>query len=176
MDSTAPDPSARRVPGGPPAAGFTDAWGRLRLPMLQLATMLVDRHDIAEEVVQDAFLNLHRRWDSVADPAAYLRVSVVNGSRSVLRRRRLARLHLASALDAPAPGADCEVLIADEHRQVLRALHRLPRRQREVLVLKYWNDLDDDTIAASLTISASTVRATATRARHQLARILEEGA
>lgn len=155
------------------AGDFDAVWARWRLPMLQLAVMLVDARDVAEDVVQEAFAGLHRRWDRVDNPPAYLRISVVNGCRSVLRRRRAARSH-QSYWEPPASDASTAVLIAEEHREVMRAVQRLPRRQREVLILTYWQELDDTQIAATLSISESSVRATASRARHALAALLED--
>src|SRR5437868_6387570 len=73
-----------------------------RLHLVRLALLLVDDLETAEDVVQDAFAAVHRRWSAIAAPEAalgYLRTSVVNGSRSVLRRRRTVRAH-------PWPDAD----------------------------------------------------------------------
>ncbi len=97
---------------------------------------LVDDLPTAEDVVQDAFTALFRRHGGtlagLADPEAYLRTSVVNGARSVLRRRRTARAHVR---DRPrtryvperpvdvAP-ADEDVLPKEEHRAALRSLTR----------------------------------------------------
>ena len=152
---------------------FDAVWAQWRLPMLQLAVMLVDRLEAAEDVVQDAFIGLHRRWDRVDNPPAYLRISVINGCRSVLRRRRVARAY-HSQWEPPGSDASTPVLIAEEHREVMRAVHRLPRRQREVLVLRYWQDLDDAQIAKTLSISQSSVRATISRARQALAGLLAD--
>jgi RNA polymerase sigma factor (sigma-70 family) len=135
--------------------------------------MLVDAREVAEEVVQEAFVGLHRRWDRVDNPPGYLRISVLNGCRSVLRRRQVARSH-QSYWEPPVTDASTPVLIAEEHREVMRAVHRLPRRQREVLILKYWQDIDDTQIARTLSISESSVRATASRARQALAALLED--
>jgi RNA polymerase sigma factor (sigma-70 family) len=145
---------------------FDELWARLRLPMLQLAVLLVDDRAAAEDVVQDAFAGLHRHLP-VESPAAYLRASVLNGCRSVLRRRRLARAHLP-LVDRPGAGADEALTVAEEHRAVTRAMSRLPRRQREVLVLKYWAGLSDPEIAAELRVSLGTVRSCASRARATL--------
>lgn len=153
--------------------GFELVWEQWRLPMVQLAVMLVGAREVAEDVVQEAFTGLHRRWASVDNPPGYLRVSVINGCHSVWRRRRTAQSHV-SYWDPPAGDASAPVLIAEEHREVMRALHRLPRRQREVLILKYWQDLDDGQIAAVLSISESSVRATVSRARKALGSLLKD--
>src|SRR4051812_25167101 len=90
-----------------------------RLPLLRLAVLLTDDPGAAEDVVQDAFLALQRRWHAV-DPAAaagYLRTSVVNGTRTLHRRRGVARRHLhAVGPQDDAPSADLALLLSEEHR------------------------------------------------------------
>jgi RNA polymerase sigma-70 factor (sigma-E family) len=138
--------------------------------MVRLAALLVDDVGSAEDVVQDAFIGLHRRAGQLrsADAAlAYLRTSIVNGSRSVLRRRQVARRHLRLVQAQPgvqvvAP-ADQPLIVADENRELIAAVRLLPRRQREVLILKYWSHLSDAEIAANLGVSVSTVKSTASR-------------
>ena len=105
--------------------------------------MLGDR-PAAEDVVQEAFCGLYRRWHTLADTdkaLSYVRSSVINGCRSVLRRRsRAADSHLAG--DPPGESAESAVLVSEEHRQVLAAIRRRPDRQREALVLRFYLDLD----------------------------------
>jgi RNA polymerase sigma-70 factor (sigma-E family) len=148
-----------------------------RLGMVRLALLLVDDLESAEDVVQDAFAALHRRWPALhSDPAAtaYLRTSVVNGARSALRKRRTVRTYLKS-VDVPGPAlpADAAVILAAEHRQVLDALANLPERQREVIVLRYWGELGEAEIAGTLGISVGAVKSSASRGRDALAVILE---
>lgn len=150
-----------------------------RLHLVRLALLLVDDRETAEDVVQDAFAGLHRRWSSLAgeDKAlAYLRASVVNGSRSVLRRRRTVRRNPQPPLDAlTAEPAEDRALLAAEHRAVLAAISRLPQRQREVIVLRYWAELTEPQIAAALGISVGAVKSTASRGRDAIAAALTEG-
>jgi RNA polymerase sigma-70 factor (sigma-E family) len=129
----------------------------------------------AEEVVQDAFLALHRRWTKLDDPNAargYLRASVVNGVRNQHRRRTVVRKHLRVAEPDAVPDVDQWLLLAEEHRSVLKALEQLPARQREVLVLRYWSELSEAEIAAAMGISRGTVKSTASRALTALERVL----
>jgi RNA polymerase sigma-70 factor (sigma-E family) len=136
-----------------------------RTALVRLAVLLVDDRAAAEDVVQDAFLALQRRWHAV-DPlaaAGYLRTSVVNGARSVLRRRGVARRHLRAAEPDEGPAADLALLLDEEHRQVVQALRTLPRRQREVLVLRYWSELSETEIATTLGIARGTVKSSASR-------------
>lgn len=170
----------RRSPGVPAVAadgaGIERLYRTHRLGMVRLAVLLVDDRETAEDIVQDAFAAVHRRWDSIATEEAalpYLRRCVVNGARSALRRRRTARRHPQpdeSALTSDPP--DHRVLLAEEHREVLAALSRLSTRQREVLVLRYWSELTESQIAATLGISIGAVKSMAARGRDALATAL----
>jgi RNA polymerase sigma-70 factor (sigma-E family) len=143
--------------------------------LVRLAALLVDDVASAEDVVQDAFLALHRRSAALRDPdaaLAYLRASVVNLSRSVLRRRQVARKHLKVAEPDNAAPADDDVLIRDEHRAALVAVRALPRHQREVLILRYWSGLSEREIASTLGISQGSVKSAASRGMATLQRVL----
>jgi RNA polymerase sigma-70 factor (sigma-E family) len=143
--------------------------------LVRLAVLLVDDIASAEDVVQDAFVSLHRRVDDLRDPDAalgYLRASVVNLSRSVLRRRQVARKHLKVAEPESTASADHDVLLRDEHRETLAAVHALPQRQREVLILRYWSGLSEREIAQTLGISAGSVKSAASRGMASLHRVL----
>lgn len=143
--------------------------------LVRLATLLVDDTASAEDVVQDAFVALHRRSADLRDPdaaLAYLRATVLNLSRSVLRRRQVARKHLKVAEPEATAGADHEVLVRDEHRAALRAVRGLPRHQREVLILRYWSGLSEREIAETLHISTGSVKSAASRGMATLARVL----
>jgi RNA polymerase sigma-70 factor (sigma-E family) len=143
---------------------------------VRLAVLLVDDVASAEDVVQDAFVALHRRAKSLRDPdaaVAYLRATVVNLSRSVLRRRQVARKHLRVAEPEATAPADHDVLVRDEHRAALAAVRALPRHQREVLILRYWSGLSEREIAQALGISAGSVKSAASRGIATLQRVLE---
>lgn len=143
--------------------------------LVRLAVLLVDDTSSAEDVVQDAFVALHRKADGLRDPdaaLAYLRTSVLNLSRSVIRRRQVARKHLKVAEPEAGAPADHDVLLRDEHRAALAAVRRLPRRQSEVLVLRYWAGLSEREIAQALGISAGSVKSAASRGMATLQRVL----
>ena len=145
------------------------------LMLVRIALLLVGDKATAEDVVQDAFFGLFRARDRLADPAkalAYLRVSVVNGSRSVHRTRRRAQLqHLP---DQPVWSAESVVMAREDSRLALQAVARLPVRAREVLALRFYLDMPDREIAATLRISRGTVSSTISRALTTLARELGE--
>jgi RNA polymerase sigma-70 factor (sigma-E family) len=148
------------------------------LGLTRLAQVMLGDRAAAEDVVHDAFCGLCRRWGDLTDPRkapAYLRSSVLNGCRTVLRRR--ARGPADSPLSDEAPGgaglsADAPLLASEDRRAVLAALRRLPDRQREVLVLRYYLELPDAEIARAMGIGKSTVRSTAHRGLTTLERLL----
>jgi RNA polymerase sigma-70 factor (sigma-E family) len=152
----------------------TDLFRAHHLELVRLAVLMTGDRAMAEDVVQDAFERLHRRWGRLREPGsglAYARASVVNGCRMAHRRSAVARRY-APRLAGPAVGADAAAAMADESEMVA-ALRVLPRRQREVLVLRYYADLDVAEIAATLRIGASTVRSTMSRGLAALAAVLE---
>jgi RNA polymerase sigma factor (sigma-70 family) len=143
---------------------------------MRFALLLTGDRATAEDVVQDAFLGLHRHWDDVNDPGrvlAYLRTAVVNGARSRYRRHVVARRVVLEPL-AMVQSAEASVLAGEERRALLAAVDMLPRRQREVLALKYFLDLGEREIAEVLSISRGAVASTASRALATLARRLRE--
>jgi RNA polymerase sigma-70 factor (sigma-E family) len=156
------------------APTFEQLFHTQRLALVRLAVLLVDEVPLAEDIVQEAFAELHARWSKLTDPhkaLAYLRTSVVNRSRSALRRRRTARAYVPPH-DPPLESPEAELVLAEDQREVLAAVRRLPERQRQVLVLRYWSDLSEAEIAAALGISRGTVKSTASRALDSLQRTL----
>lgn len=146
------------------------------LTLVRLAVMLTGDQVTAEDVVQEAFIGLYRRWNGIRDHGSvlpYLRTAVVNGARSVHRSRRRAGL-LRVPAEPPASSAEAAALDSHDRRAVHDAVSRLPRRQREVLALKYYLDLKEHEIAALLRISRGTVSTTAARALATLSKQLKE--
>lgn len=144
--------------------------------LVRLATLLLRDQGEAEQVVQDAFLDLHQRWARLREPEkalGYLHTSVVNRSRSVLRHRKVVARRPDTA-PGDAPGADVEVDTRARRDVVLKALAELPERQREVLVLRYYRDLSEAQIAATLGISPGSVKTHASRGAAALRSTLEE--
>jgi RNA polymerase sigma-70 factor (sigma-E family) len=145
--------------------------------MVRLATLLTRDASVAEEIVQDAFVALHGRWHRLADPAAargYLRTCVVNGARSAVRHRIVAERHRQPGPAAPA-GPEERAVQSTEDARVLAALRTLPRRQQEVLVLRYWSDLSEHEIATTLGVSRGAVKSHAHRGLAALRSALAAG-
>lgn len=143
--------------------------------LVRLASLLVDDVGTCEEIVQDAFVRVWRRGPALRDDdrlPAYLRSAVLNGARSHLRHRGVARRHLQPVPD-PTEGPEAGALAGDADR-VLAALRTLPDRQREVLALRYYLDLTEAEIAATLRISAGSVKTHAHRGLATLAERLED--
>ncbi len=143
--------------------------------LTRLAVVMLGDRPAAEDVVQDAFLGLYRRFGSLGQPDRalhYVRSSVINGCRSELRARQRSTRRHRLAPGATVPSAEQDVLIGEDHRQVLSALRLLPDRQREVLVLRFFLELPDPEIARSMGISQGTVKSTKSRALGALARLL----
>src|ERR1700678_1571059 len=106
-------------PAAPVAALFREHHGEL----VRLALLMVGDLPTAEDVVQDVYARLHSRWSQIAAPDAvlpYVRSAVLNGCRSVLRRRAVARRVGAAHRDEPpAKSAESEVMLSEDRRQVL---------------------------------------------------------
>jgi len=154
-------------------AAVTDLFREHHLALVRMATVMVGDPAMAEDVVQDAFERLHQRWPRLREPVnglAYVRSSVLNGCRSVHRRTAVARKHASQlALTGAAVGPENA---AADRSQLLTAMRSLPPRQREVLVLRYYVDLDVAEIASTLRIAPSAVRSNCTRGLAALGRTL----
>jgi RNA polymerase sigma-70 factor (sigma-E family) len=142
--------------------------------LVRLAALLV--RDVATaEVVQDSFLAMHGAWRRLRDndkALSYLRQSVVNRSRSVLRHRVVVDRNAPKP--APdMPSAEQGALTLLERTQVVEALRSLPPRQREALVLRYYGDLSEAQIATAMGISRGAVKSHTARAIASLRAVLE---
>jgi RNA polymerase sigma-70 factor (sigma-E family) len=143
--------------------------------LIRLAYVILGDRQAAEDVVQDAFCNLFRRWDRLSHVQGaeyYVRVAVLNACRSALRRRLVRSRRVLYEL--PAPSVEAAVLGDEERDELIRAVDRLPQRQRETLVLSYYLDLPDDEIATLMGVGMSSVRSARHRALETLARNLKE--
>lgn len=146
---------------------FEELYRAKRGDATRLAWLLTHDAAIAEDVAQDAFLGLYRVFDEVANPAGYLRRSVVNGVYERVRKRerehRREAIVLAAqptALDGPSGG-------------VLDAIAGLSLDQRTAVVLRYWAGLRDHEIAEAMNVPPGTARSHLSRALSQLRRELQ---
>ncbi len=149
-----------------------------KVALIRTAVLLVGDEATAEDIVQDVFLRMQDRAPRLDDEAkllAYVRASVLNGCRMVLRRRRMV-WRQTQPHEPPVWSAESAVILGEDRRAVLRALRGLPRRQREAVVLRYYLDLSDEEVAAAMGIRPGTVRSTMARALASLARELGEEA
>jgi RNA polymerase sigma factor (sigma-70 family) len=130
--------------------------------LLRVAFVLTGSGPAAEDVVHDVFAKIGPRMDTLAEPAAYLRVAVVNRCRSLHRR------------DVAAPQADSpNNSVMDVELVELRdALMALPIRQRTAIVLRYLCDLPEEEIAANLHCRRSTVRTLVRRGLAELREVI----
>ena len=169
--------SASRLAGRDAASGVEVLCRAQWRPMVRLAYLLCGDREGAEDIVQDAFVALSRRWEHLRSPdaaAAYLRTTVVNGTRSAMRRRVTARRLLHPVGDERVEAAESTAVRNDEQRRVLDVIRQLPRRQREVIVLRYWAGLSEAEIAATLGVSPGTVKTAAARARSAFQSSMED--
>jgi len=170
-------PLIQGLPGTGPGRGLgagesvtvlyrAQAPGLTRLAMARL-------HDraAAEDVVQEAFCGLYRRWTYLAETAsapAYLRASVLNGCRSVQRGRARGQAPLEEQAprdrSAPlTPSAESAVLAREERRAVWAGLRTLPPRQREAVTLRYLGGLSVPDVARIMSVADGTVKSAISR-------------
>jgi RNA polymerase sigma-70 factor (sigma-E family) len=143
--------------------------------LVRLAVLLVRDVATAEEVVQDSFIAMHAAWRRLRDTEkalSYLRQSVVNRSRSVLRHRVVVDKNAPKP--APdMPSAEQGAISLLERSAVIAALRTLPPRQREALVLKFYADLSEAQIATAMGISRGAVKSHTARGVAALRVVLE---
>ena len=169
--------------------------------LVRLAVVMLGDQPTAEDVVQDAFLGLYRRWPALDDQdraLAYVRASVVNGCRMVYRKRSHGDSVRFAAPDLGRPerpaglrrqerpaglrqqdrdvieSAEAIALIGEEHREVMAALHRLPARQREAVILRFYMELPESEVAQVMGVSRGAVKSATSRGLAALGRMLRE--
>jgi RNA polymerase sigma-70 factor (sigma-E family) len=144
--------------------------------LVRLASFLVRDTPTAEEVVQDAFIAMADGWQRLRDAEkalAYLRQAVVNRSRSVLRHRTVVDKNMQKA-PPDMPSAEHGALVLLERSAVVSALRELPERQREAIALRYYADMSEAEIAATMRISRGAVKSHTARGMAALRVALEQ--
>ena len=170
------DTQAPPILVGSPTGQVTALYQAYATGLVRLAMLMVGDQQAAEDVVQDAFLGLYRRWSALKDPdraLSYARSSVLNGCRMVLRARS-SRDKITLAAPDDIESAEATALLGEANRQVLAALRRLPARQREAVVLRYYLDMTENQAAQAMRVSRGTVKSATSRGLAALARLLKE--
>jgi RNA polymerase sigma factor (sigma-70 family) len=135
-----------------------------------MVRLFVDDRNAAEDLVQEAYIRLARSADRIEDhrkAAAYLRSIVLNLARDQ-NRRGLVSLRHQLPLDDREASVEDTIVLAEDHRRVVDALRVLPRRQRDCLILRYYDELGIDEIAETLEISRNSVKTHLTRGMRSL--------
>ena len=144
--------------------GFDEFYREHFAEAARLAFLLTSSREAGQDLAQDAFVGLHRRWAHVQEPGPYVRRAVLNACRSYHRRRFLERRRNGAAV------RESTDLHADE---LTDALAMLPYRQRAALVLRFYRDLPEDEIAAELGCRPGTVRSLVHRGLERLRKVIE---
>lgn len=158
----------------PPASSYEELFRRHFAGLVKLAALL--GADDAADVAQEAFVRLHARRALLSDEAAslaYVRRIVVNLTHSRLRHLRVARRALPALVPPPTSSAEDLVVKQDQHVRLVAAVQRLRPRHRELVVLRYWLDLNGPEIADTLGIPIGTVKSQTSRALDALEAQLE---
>ena len=179
------------------ASAVTALYERHAVGLIRLAVIMLGDRAAAEDVVQEAFFGLYRNWFRLGDPAnalVYTRSSVLNGCRNALRgqARRSHRDHAAGVGTASdrqgtqafpgrpsgrwdaAQSAEAQVLLTEDARRMIAAIRKLPDRQREAVVLRFYLDMTAEEAANAMGVSRGTVKSTTSRAVAALGRMLKK--
>lgn len=143
-------------------AGSEAVYAAAYRDLLRVAFVLTGSAATAEDVVHDVFAKVGPRIDTLTEPAAYLRVAVVNRCRSLHRR----------IVAAPTPDRATDAVMDVGLVELRDALIALPIRQRSAIVLRYLCDLPEEEIAASLKCRRSTVRTLVRRGLAELREVI----
>jgi RNA polymerase sigma-70 factor (sigma-E family) len=158
------------------SAGVSALFAEHHTRMLRVAVVLLSDRAAAEDVVQDAYVAVHGAWGRLRNPAAavgYLHRTVVNGARSRLRRSAVALRHRPSP-PRDVPSAEDSALAASAGGPLVRALRTLPRREREVVLLRHYLDLSERQTADALGLRPGSVKAYGSRGLATLRAALDD--
>jgi RNA polymerase sigma factor (sigma-70 family) len=161
-------PASPTDQGRPPiTSDFDHVYASERLAVTRLAFLIVRSMPVAEEVAQEAFVRLYERFETVDNPAGFLRTVAVRMAVLTVRRSDMERQRLTVA------GAGQRAVGGPEIDETWEALGRLRPDRRAVLALRFYEDLPHDRIAALLGSSAATVRSRMRRALADLRKELD---
>ncbi len=157
--------SSRPVAVPPRPEEFTAFYQTQYMPMVRFAHLLTGSAAIGEELVQEAFIALSQRWSGVDNPGGYLRTSVLNLSRGYHRRQAVERKY--------APRPQLLASFNPEVDEMWGKVKALPAEFREVIVLRFYEDLQVDEIAQVLQVPAGTVKSRIHRGLAKLREVIE---
>jgi len=145
-------------------AGFDDFVASRSTALLRTAFLLTGDHQHAEDLLQTALAAIYVRWDRLRDTRAaeqYVRRTLMTTYTGWWRRRSWSERPTA---DLPEPMPDASLDVSDDRRELWSQLQGLPRQQRAVVVLRFYEERSVDETAALLGISAGTVKSHTSRA------------
>jgi RNA polymerase sigma factor (sigma-70 family) len=145
-----------------PRPTFTEVYRDCFTEMVRLGYLLTGSRETAEDLVQESFVKLQRHWRRVEQPRPYLRRSVVNACHSHHRRRKRERERQREPVEIAELGAD----------ELGDALARLPYRQQAALILRYYHDLCETDIAATIGCRPGTVGSLIHRGLAELRKVI----
>jgi len=164
-----------RQPAREPDQRITALYQSHALGLVKLAYLMTGDQPTAEDIVQEAFFGLYRRWAALVDQdkaLSYVRSSVLNACRQLHRvKYRQPKFRLDPLEDIKS--AEEAAIIGEANREVLAAIRRLPARQREAVVLRYYLDMSEDQAAQAMGVSRGTVKSATSRGLSALARMLK---
>jgi len=143
--------------------------------LVRMSAVLLGDVGSAEEIVQDSFIATRAAWRGLRDidkGTHYLRRTVMNRSRSLLRHRAVVEKHMPVG-EPDMPSAEQAAITRLERTAVIAALRTLPARQREALVLRFLLDLSEEEVAVAMQISQGAVKSHTARAKAALRSRLE---
>ena len=151
--------------GDVPSTGFERFFEQAWPGAVRLAALLTQDPGAAEELAQDAFTEMYKRWGRAENPEAYLRTTLVNRCHNWRRRSQVR--------DAKLPLVAGSTTVDFRSDDLADAVAALPYRQRAVIVLRYYGDLSEAEISAALGCRNGTVKSLAARALARLERVIE---
>lgn len=142
--------------------------------LLRTAYLLTGDRGHAEDLLQGVLERMARRWPTIRESReAYARRALVNAATNRWRQRRPATVEFSEGHHPSVPDVSVGVAVRD---QLIRGLLSLPPRQRAVLVLRYFEDLNEAETAQVLDCSVGTVKSQASRGLERLRTLVDDSA
>ena len=146
--------------------------------LVRLARIFCDDHAAAEDLVQEAFIRLHRSASTIRDMSrapAFLRSIVINLARDHNRRGLMSLRHRPTTHRPDTNvGFEDDTVTNEDDRAVLAAIRVLPDRQRSCVVLRFYLQYSESEVASTLGISKNSVKTHCRRALATLGTVLED--